>query len=61
MVKHWRNAEAKNWKRARQLFRALPPAARAQVEAQFWGNPFMPKTAVYLLETIHAVTKEAQP
>lgn len=61
MVQRWRDHEAASWKRARRMFRALPPAQRAEVEARFWGNRFMPKTAVYLLETIHAVTKEAQP
>jgi len=54
MVQRWRDREAANWKRARRMFRALPPAARAQVEANFWGNRFMPKTAVYLIETIRA-------
>jgi hypothetical protein len=61
MVQRWRDHEAASWKRARRMFRALPPAQRAEVEARYWGNRFMPKTAVYLLETIHAVTKEAQP
>jgi hypothetical protein len=61
MVQRWRDAEAANWKRARRMFRALPSETRAQVEVRFWGNRFMPKTAVYLLETIRAVTKEAQP
>lgn len=61
MVHRWRDHEAASWRRARRIFRTLPPTARAQVEARFWGNRFMPKTAVYLLETIHAVTKEIQP
>ena len=55
MVQRWRDREAANWKRARRMFRALPTATRAQVEANFWGNRFMPKTAVYLIETIRAV------
>jgi hypothetical protein len=61
MVQRWRDHEAATWKRARQMFRALPSAQRAEVQARYWGNRFMPKTAVYLLETIHTVTKEAQP
>jgi len=56
MVQRWRDREAKNWKRARRMFRALTPTTRAQVEMRFWGNRFMPKTAVYLIETIRAVT-----
>ncbi len=56
MVQRWRDREAANWKRARRIFRDLPTATRAQVEARFWGNRFMPKTAVYLLETIRAVS-----
>ena len=58
MVQRWRNAEAQNWKRARRLFRALPTTTRAEVAARFWDNRFMPKTAVYLLETIRGITKE---
>ena len=61
MVQRWRDHEAASWKQGRRMFRALPPTTRAQVEARFWGNRFMPKTAVYLLEIIRAVTKEAQP
>jgi len=61
MVQRWRDAEADRWRRARRMFRALPPATRTQVEARFWDNRFMPKTAGYLIETIHAVNKEAQP
>ena len=61
MVQRWRDAEAANWKRARRLFRALESEARARVEERYWGNRFMPKTAVYLLEVIRAVTNETQP
>jgi hypothetical protein len=61
MVQRWRDHEAASWRRARRMFRALPSQQRAQVETRFWGNRFMPKTAVYLLENIYAVNKEAQP
>ena len=60
MVQRWRDAEAERWHRARRTLRAMTPLFRASVTERFWGNRFMPKTAVYLLETIRAVLKEAQ-
>ena len=58
MVQRWRDDEAARWRKARRQYRALPEQTRAQVDARFWGNRFMPKNAVYLIETIRGVLKE---
>ena len=55
MVQRWRDAEAARWRRARRTLRNLTAEQRAKVHARFTLNRFMPKTAVYLLETIRAV------
>ena len=55
MVQRWRDAEASRWRRARRTLRNLSTEQRAQVHTRFTLNRFMPKTAVYLLETIRAV------
>jgi len=59
---HWqriRDHEAASWRKGRKAFRALPPEMKAQVEQRYWGNKFMPKTAVYLLEVLREVKIEA--
>ena len=60
-VKRWRDAEAERWRRARRELRVMTAAEQTQVDQRWAQNRFMPKTAVYLLETIRAVKKEAQP
>ena len=60
-VQRWRDAEAERWRRARRELRAMTPAAQAQVDRRWVQNRFMPKTAVYLLETIRAVKLATHP
>lgn len=60
-VQRWRDDEAKRWRRARRELRAMTAEQQAQVDRRWAQNRFMPKTAVYLLESIRAVKKEAQP
>jgi hypothetical protein len=57
----WRDAEAERWRRARRELRAMSAAKQTQVDRRWGQNRFMPKTAVYLLETIRAVKQEVQP
>lgn len=60
-VQRWRDHRAANWLRARRQFRALPPIERHIVQRQFFGNRFMPKDPVYLLEVIRDVLRSALP
>lgn len=60
-VQSWRDTRAANWRRARYQFRTLPPIERHIVQRQFFGNRFMPKDPVYLLETIRDVLRHSLP
>lgn len=57
-IQSLRDHRAVNWRRARHQLRTMLPFLRGIVEARFFGNRFMPKDPVYLLEVIRAVTKE---
>ena len=59
-VQRWRDDEAERWRRARRELRALSTGQQAAVDRRWAQNRFMPKTAVYLLETIRAVKKGEQ-
>lgn len=60
-VQRWRDAEAERWRKARRELRAMTPAEQSQVDRRWAQNRFMPKTAVYLLETIRAVKTNLAP
>ena len=60
-VRRWRNADAKNWKCARLLVRTLTPDQVNELNRRRRFNRFMPKTAVYLSESIQVITKQIDP
>lgn len=60
-IRRWRSDEAARWKRARKAYYNLSSDDRAAVNARWRDNRFMPKTAVYLLETLRAVNPRSLP
>jgi hypothetical protein len=57
-VRDWRATRAAKWRRARKLYRSLDDSLRAEVDARFFDNRFMPKDPVYLLDIIHGMMRK---